>query len=384
MPKILFVDHAAVLSGAELVLLDLAIAHRQTSQVLLFDEGPFRERLEAAGVTVTVWQADAAALGVRTSTGLAALQAIPALVGMAQQIVTVGRGFDVIHANSQKAFIAAAIARRLGAPPVVWHLHDILTARHFSKINRRIAIALGNTCTAKVLVNSKATGQAFVAAGGRESLVELLYNGVAIEAFAGNGGQSAAIRAELGIGDAPLIGVFSRLSYWKGQHILLEAVRGIAGAHVLMVGSALFGEEDYVGQLKVLAEQLPGRVHWLGFRDDIPALMAACTVVAHTSTEPEPFGRVIVEGQLAGRPVIATAAGGAIELIEPGVTGCLVPPNNVLALREAIRGLLEQPERPLAGISKSAAEMAERGRVEAQKRFSLAVMLEQFDQAMRL
>jgi glycosyltransferase involved in cell wall biosynthesis len=376
MQKILFVDHAAVLSGAELVLLDLAIAYRQTSRVLLFDEGALRLRLEAAGVDVVVKQA-AAALQVRTSTGLGALRAIPDLLGMARQIMEMGRGFDLIHANSQKAFIAAAIARQMGAPPVVWHLHDILTARHFSGINRRIAVALGNTYTAKVWVNSRATRAAFVAAGGRENLVEVLYNGVSLAGFeAIEAHQTRAIRTELGVGDAPLIGVFSRLSYWKGQHVLLEAVRSIEGAHVLIVGSALFGEEDYVERLKALAGALPGRVHWLGFRDDIPVLMAACTVVAHTSTEPEPFGRVIVEGQLAGRPVIATAAGGAIELIEPGVTGVLVPPGDAGALRAAILGVLAQPER--------AAEMAERGRIEAGKRFSLALMLETFDQGMNL
>jgi glycosyltransferase involved in cell wall biosynthesis len=374
MPKVLFVDHAAVLSGAELVLLDLAIAYRHTSQVLLFDEGPFRERLEAAGVNVLVKPAADAALSVRASTGLSALKSIPALWAMAQDIVSASRGFDLIHANSQKAFIAAAIARRLGAPPVIWHLHDILTAQHFSRINRRIAVALGNTCTAKVLVNSKATGAAFVAAGGRESLVELLYNGLPLEAF--EPPFDTSICTELGIGDAPLVGVFSRLSYWKGQHVLLEAVRQVPGVHVLVVGGALFGEEEYVTRLKqmAIAPDLSGRVHWLGFRDDIPALMSACTIVAHTSTEPEPFGRVIVEGQLAERPVIATAAGGAVELIQNGVTGCLVPPNDSPALAQAIQSLLNNPEW--------ASRLAQQGKAEAQAHFSLEGMLAAFDQAL--
>jgi glycosyltransferase involved in cell wall biosynthesis len=376
MTKVLFVDHAAVLSGAELVLLDLAIAYRHTSQVLLFDDGVFRDRLEAAGVKVIVKPASDAALSVRASTGLSALKSIPALWAMAQEIVAASRGFDVIHANSQKAFIAAAIARRLGAPPVIWHLHDILTARHFSRINRQIAVTLGNTCTAKVLVNSKATGAAFVAAGGRESLVELVYNGLPLEAFESQ--PQANIRDELGIRDAPLVGVFSRLSYWKGQHVLLEAARLVPNLQVLIVGEALFGEADYVERLhKMAAEpELAGRVHWLGFRDDIPALMAACTIVAHTSTEPEPFGRVIIEGQLACRPVIATAAGGAVELIEDGVTGCLVPPGDGEAIAQKIQALLADPEW--------AVRLGKQGRVKAQANFSLAAMLTAFDQALQI
>jgi glycosyltransferase involved in cell wall biosynthesis len=375
MPKILFVDHAAVLSGAELVLLDLAIAYRQTCQVLLFDRGPFGDRLAAAGVNVLVKPASDATLAVRASTGMSALKSIPGLWAMAQDILAASRGFDLIHANSQKAFIAAAIARRLGAPPVIWHLHDILTARHFSRINRRIAVTLGNTCTAKVLVNSKATGAAFVAAGGRESLVELIYNGLSVEAFEA---PNLDIRAELGIGDTPLIGVFSRLSYWKGQHVLLEAVRSIPNVHVLIVGEALFGETDYGSQLQQLATlpELLGRVHWLGFRDDIPALMKACTIVAHTSTEPEPFGRVIVEGQLAGRPVIATAAGGAMELIADGVTGCLVPPGDVEAIGHCIQKILQEPEW--------ARQLAQQGKTQAQAQFSLTAMLAAFDKALQI
>jgi glycosyltransferase involved in cell wall biosynthesis len=374
MLKILFVDHAAVLSGAELVLLDLAIAYRQTSQVLLFDDGPFRHRLEAAGVTVILKPAADTALSVRASTGWSSLKAIPALWTMAQQIVAASRGFDVIHANSQKAFIAAAIARQLGAPPVIWHLHDILTARHFSGLNRRLAVTLGNAYTTQVLVNSDATGDAFVAAGGRAERVKRVYNGLPLERFQDL--HPDRVRAELGIGDAPLVGVFSRLSYWKGQHVLLAAAQRVPGLHVLLVGEALFGETDYVDRLQKLATQpeLAGRVHWLGFRDDIPDLMAACTIVAHTSTEPEPFGRVIVEGQLAGRPVIGMAAGGALELIIDGVTGCLVPPDDETALAEAIAQLLANPGW--------AAGLAERGRQEAEQRFSLTAMLSSFEQAL--
>ncbi|MEG4172930.1 glycosyltransferase [Microcoleus sp. S13_D1] len=63
---------------------------------------------------------------------------------------------------------------------------------------------------------------------------------------------------------------------------------------------------------------LEDRVNFLGFRSDIPQLMAICDLVAHTSTAPEPFGRVIVEAMLCGRPIVAAQSGWAIELIEPG------------------------------------------------------------------
>ena len=378
--RVLFVDHAAVMGGAELSLLDLAIAYRDTSRVLLFDQGPFRERLEGVNVPVQVIAAPSSLLSVKASGGLSALKAIPGLGWMARRIVEQSRGVDLIHANSQKAFVAAALARWMGAPPVVWHLRDILTASHFSAMNRRLAIALANAQASQVMVNSQATGEAFVAAGGRPDLVHLVYNGLSAQPFDAVGEEQAiALRQELGLGaDVPIIGSFSRLSYWKGQHVLLEAVRSLPEVQVLLVGKSLFGEDEYVAQLQDLAAspELAGRVHWVGFRTDIPALMKACSIVAHTSTEPEPFGRVIVEGQLAQRPVIATAAGGAVELVEDGVTGRLVPPKDAIALRQAIHEILEHPQQT--------ADLAQRGYDHAKATFSLESLLTNFDHALSL
>ncbi|MBE9098542.1 glycosyltransferase family 4 protein [Vacuolonema iberomarrocanum] len=376
--RVLFVDHAAVLGGAELSLLDLAIAYRDTSQVLLFDHGPFGDRLEAAGVKVKVIPASRALLSVRASSKLSALAAFPALWTMAQQIRQQSQGFDLIHANSQKAFVAAAIARWMGAPPVVWHLRDIITASHFSGLNRRLAVTLANAQASQVIVNSNATGASFVEAGGKPELVHLVYNGMSAQPFDSiPSDQSQAIRSEIGVdAETPLVGSFSRLSYWKGQHVLLDALRELPGVHALIVGKALFGEEDYVTQLKALAEspELAGRVHWVGFRSDIPALMKACSIVAHTSTEPEPFGRVIVEGQLAHRPVVATNAGGAKELVEDSVTGRLVAPNDAIALRAALKDLVASPDL--------AQRLAEQGYHHACSQFSLDTLLTQFHAAL--
>lgn len=376
--RVLFVDHAAVLGGAELSLLDLAIAYRQTSEVLLFDNGPFRDRLEAAGITVKIVPASEALLSVRASSKLSALKVFPALWAMAKQIRKCSEGFDLIHANSQKAFVAAAIARRMGAPPVVWHLRDILTASHFSGLNRRLAVALANAQASQVIVNSEATGAAFVAAGGKPELVRLVYNGVSNQPFEQvTSEQIESIRSEIGVdAETPLVGSFSRLSYWKGQHVLLEALQKLPQVHALIVGKALFGEDEYVSQLHALAAspELAGRVHWVGFRSDIPALMKACSIVAHTSTEPEPFGRVIVEGQLAKRPVIATNAGGAKELIDDGVTGRLVEPKDAIALRSAIQELIESPN--------VAHHLADQGYRHACQQFSLTMLLTQFHSAL--
>lgn len=157
---------------------------------------------------------------------------------------------------------------------------------------------------------------------------------------------------------------------------MLEAIKHLPQVQVLLVGTALFGEQEYVSELKALVEipELKGRVHWLGFRDDIPTLMKACDIIVHTSTEPEPFGRVIVEGQLAQKPVIASAAGGALELIDRGVTGYLFPPSDAIALSQLIQKLIKDPIL--------AERLGKQGYVDAQQNFSLKTILASFEQAL--
>lgn len=372
--RILFLNHSSVLGGGELSLLDLAEAYQASSQVLLFSDGEFSEKLRKLGIQVKVLPASEQVLSIRATSTWKSLQAVSALWELAGRVSAIAQNFDLIHANSQKAFIVAALARLRGSPPVVWHLRDILTADHFSPLNCRVAVTLANSFASQVIVNSQATGKAFVEIGGKEKLVNVVYNGICPHRFQNLlSDNTKNPRKQLGIGDVPLVGIFSRLSYWKGQHILLEALRLLSGVHVLMVGEALFGETEYVEKLKALSDlpELEGRVHWLGFRHDIPSLMQACDVIVNPSTAPEPFGRTIIEAQLAGKPIIATASGGAMELIEDGKNGYLFPSGNVKTLAQIIQTLLS--DRALSF------QIAQQGKIQAEEKFSLAQSLTHFE-----
>jgi glycosyltransferase involved in cell wall biosynthesis len=200
--------------------------------------------------------------------------------------------------------------------------------------------------------------------------IHVLYNGIDDVPFDLIGDVDiAAARHEFGLEGATVVGVFGRLAEWKGQHVALEALRLLPGVHLLIVGDALFGEDRYAASLREQARRsgVAGRVHFAGFRRDIPLLMRAVDIVAHTSIAPEPFGRVIVEGMLARRPVIATRGGGVDEIVEPGETGILVTPGDAAELAEAIGGLAAGPD-----IRR---RLAEAGRDAAVRRFSQAAML---------
>jgi glycosyltransferase involved in cell wall biosynthesis len=380
-PPILFINHAAVIAGAEYALMQLAIAYRETSQVLLLADGPLRSVLESQGVTVKILAAPTTVMSVRTSSGVQSLKALPDLLKTAHQVAEISQNFDVIHANSQKAFIVASLARLMGGKPLTWHLHDILTASHFSPVNRKVAVFLANRFAAKMIAPSQAVVDAFVNVGGKTLRSQVIYNGISPARFEHiSATQSEQVRAEIGISsDTPLVGLFSRLSPWKGQHVLLEAMKRLPpSAHALIVGAALFGEDDYAASIRERVQQdasLKQRVHLLGFRQDVPALMSACDILVHTSIEPEPCASVVIEGQLAHKPVIAAAAGGMFEVIQDGKTGRLVPPGDAVALANVIQSLLEHPL--------TANQLAQEGHQSARQKFSPDQYLQAFDQLFR-
>jgi glycosyltransferase involved in cell wall biosynthesis len=111
---------------------------------------------------------------------------------------------------------------------------------------------------------------------------------------------------------------------------------------------------------------LGARGQLLGYRRDVPALMKAVDIVVHASIEPEPFGRVVVEGMFAERPVVAARGGGVAEIIADGVDGLLTAPNDPEALAMALRSLLCDPIRARA--------LAVAGREKAERLFSVGEM----------
>ena len=345
-PRVFFVNQSCVLGGGELSLLDIARLLPFQIRVALFKDGLLRERLKQAGVTVDVLDPTGNGLSKihKDSGWREVLGSLTLLVRITWRLQVLANNYaDVIYANSQKAMVVSALVCITARKPLIWHLHDILSAEHFSPTMRRVAVTVANARASAVIVNSYATGEAFIAAGGCRKLVRVIHNGIDPKPFDGITAHEAVLaRAELRpLDNSFLIGVFGRLAPWKGQHVVLEALCSLPGVCAIFVGDALFGETDYRDSLHKRAEQadLRERVRFMGFRNDIPRLMRAVDVVVHSSVNPEPFGRVIVEGMLARRPVVASAAGGVLEIIDDGDTGLLYPPGDGSALRAQIERL---------------------------------------------
>lgn len=150
----------------------------------------------------------------------------------------------------------------------------------------------------------------------------------------------APLRAEYAITQPFVYLSVARLVRQKGHDVLLAAFAKQKDAALVIVGD---------GELKAALLQqahrlgIADRVHFLGIRKDIPELMRAadCFVLA---SRWEGFGIVLVEAMAAGLPIVATRVDGIVEVVEEGKSGLLVPPENVLALAEALRSMREDAE----------------------------------------
>ena len=146
--------------------------------------------------------------------------------------------------------------------------------------------------------------------------------------------------------DGLVVGIVGRLAPWKGQDVFLRAFAEAfptGTERALVVGGALFGEDAYGDELRRLVVDLgiADRVEFTGHVDDVGAPLQRMHVVVHASVIAEPFGQVVVEAMAAGRAVVATAAGGPLEVIDDGVNGLLVPPGDVTVLAATLRRLAD-------------------------------------------
>ena len=154
-----------------------------------------------------------------------------------------------------------------------------------------------------------------------------------------------------GAAELDTVGVVGNIKPWKGQHVLVEAMRiverELPNARCLIIGDVGSMKEDiaYHAKLKDMVERygLGDKVILTGFRRDVLDLVRSLKILVHTSVEPEPFGRVILEGMLLGKTVIATAHGGPLDIIEDGICGYLLPPGDAKALADKIVVLLRNP-----------------------------------------
>ncbi|MFO0986246.1 MAG: glycosyltransferase family 4 protein [Alphaproteobacteria bacterium] len=267
---------------------------------------------------------------------------------------------DLVHARSRApAWSARAAARRAGVP-FVTTFHGTYNFKTWFKKRYNAIMASGDRVIAISEFIAEHVKTHYRVPAER---IEVIHRGVDLDIFAPQAVPVARILAlaqrwRLPDG-VPVVMLPGRLTRWKGQTVFLEALARLADLDCM--GVVVGGDQGRTGY----REELEGRIAALGLEtkvrlvgdvNDMAAAFMLADVVVSASTDPEAFGRIVVEAQAMGRPVIASNHGAAPETVRDGVTGWLVPPGEAAALADAIRralGLTAEQRQAMAAAAEA-------------------------------
>ena len=387
--RIMYLNPTGQLGGAESSLVDIlaSLRHAEPSwplHLLAASDGPLIARVRSFGVTAEVLPfppaiarlgehgatASGGAIRFGVEIALASAAALRYLAALGRAI----EAFDpaIVHTNGLKMHVLGAWAS--SGPDLVWHLHDYLGSRRMTtRLLRWRHWCPGRPAT--VVANSASVAADATRALANGTRVVTLRNGVDLDRFS-IAGARANLDAMCGLPQAPAntirVGLVATLARWKGHATFLDAIARLP-AHLpvraYIVGDAVYQTEGSQYSLDELRERarslgVADRVGFTGFVHTPEATFRALHVVVHASTAPEPFGLVIAEAMACGRPIIVSNAGGAAEIVTPGVDALVHTPGDATDLAAQIAAL--------AGDSELRARIGRAARVTAERSFDRA------------
>jgi glycosyltransferase involved in cell wall biosynthesis len=377
--RIAFVNPNGEIGGAEralLLLLQGLDRTRYAPTVFCFAGGRLVEALGALDVPVRVLPLGRAETLSRFAGGWrAALPGVGSLGRAAGTLLPLLRAAhpDLIHTNGIKAHLVGGVCGRLLRRPVLWHMRDWVPEGRLRTLLRGAASSLPRHIVA---VSGPVTDQFAGCRAARYATT--LHDAVDLARYQPRR-PAAAVRAELGIApETVTLAMVAHFGPWKGHLAFLDLMARLVreGAPVagLIVGGAIYrtaGHEGYEAAVRARARELglTRHVHFTGYQECVPDFLNAADLLVHPPTRPEPFGLALIEAMALGKPVVAPAAGGPLEIVAPGVTGLLVPPADAAALHQAVRVLVHDPVQRAA--------MGRHGRARVVQRFTPEIHLAQ-------
>ena len=256
---------------------------------------------------------------------------------------------DLVHTHTAKAGALGRVAARLaGVPAVVHTFHGHVLEGYFSPGLTRVLLQIERALariTDRIITLSPRLRQAILGMGiGRPAQVQVIPLGLDLDPFLHVSPGQAGLRTTLAIPpDVPVLGIVGRLVPIKDHPTLFGALALLKGGsrapHLVVVGDGERREP-----LRRLAHQLglASRIHFLGWRTDLQAILGELDVVICCSRN-EGTPVALIEAMAAGIPVVSTDVGGVGDLVVQGETGWLVPPDDPPALAQAVQGLLADP-----------------------------------------
>lgn len=278
---------------------------------------------------------------------------------------------DVVHTHTAKAGFVGRLAARLAGIPVVFHtFHGHVFHSYFSPARTRMFIGIEQflaRLTDRIVTISPLQRQEIIQFGiASPEKIVIIPLGFDLDEFFSCEQLRGQLRRELALpAETKLIGIVARLTGIKNHRMFFEAAARVSqrchNAHFIVVGDGELRSEleKQVGELG-----LAGVTHFLGWRNDLPAVYADLDLVALTSYN-EGTPTTLIEAQAAACPVVATAVGGVPDVVKEGRTGYLVPARDTAAFAEAV----------LAALAGDGRAMGQAGREAVKENFTLARLL---------
>jgi glycosyltransferase involved in cell wall biosynthesis len=350
--RIVYLNPSGKLGGAETSLRELLASVRAAEPgwdlwLMLGEDGPLATIARELGVNVAVQPFPPALARLGDGGGWSTLAGLFKATGATARYARGLAGWlrkiepDMIHTNGFKMHLLGVWTCPRSCP-LIWHIHDYVSPR---RLMRRLLWPFRKACSVAI-VNSRSVAKDLERALPGVRTVPI-YNAIDLQRFSPSGNQ-LDLDAKAGIprpaAGTVRVGLIATFARWKGHKVFLEALALLSPdvpVRGYIVGSPIYqtdGSQWSVLELQQEADRLglAGRVGFTGFLEDTPAAMRSLDVIVHASTQPEPFGMVIIEGMACGRAVIASQAGGAAELFVDGENALAHPPGDAAALARQI------------------------------------------------
>jgi glycosyltransferase involved in cell wall biosynthesis len=352
--RILFIHSGSDLYGASRSLLRLAsrFAHDGADVLAVLPyNGPLLNALEAQGVTVQI-QKNLSVIERKKIQGFSgAIRFALGLIPSVKSLFLLIKHFkpDLIHTMTS-VLPSSGLAAKLNRTPHVWHVRESFGefGRWWEYYQHYMA-----WLSSQIVCVSTPIAEQFKPIL-RSRKVNVIHNGFPEEEFIDPEEERIrAFKSGFSLKDGQvLVGVVGRIKFRrKGQEIFVNAAYRLRdrfpNARFLCIGSPFPDNESHLEDLLSLIHSygLENYVIYTGEVEDVKAAIAALDILVLSSTQPEPFAGVVIEGMALSRAIVATSCGGSPEQVDDGVSGYLVEPGDAVSMAAAIEKLLENPDR---------------------------------------
>lgn len=365
--NILLLHGSSDLYGASKILLHTVhMLHRRGHKplVILSEEGPLVAALADAGAEIYFIRLGILRRKYKSLKGILNRCFVLRNAYFTLKRLIKEKNIQLVYSNTTAVLAGAFAAKSLGIKHV-WHVHEIIEQPKWLYF---ILGKLLNNLSDTVIIVSEAVFNSWRKYVSEEKL-SLVYNGISYGAYL-QPDETNLLRNELGVDhNTVIIGMIGRVHYWKGQIYFLQIAAHLAkkftNLHFVLAGDAFPGYEYLYDEIKTIItkENIGPLVTNLGYRTTIPTIMRGLDILVLPSILPDPFPTVVLEGMASAKPLAATAHGGALEMVDDGITGVHIPVNQPEAAAKIIGRLIKDPSLRM--------KMGEAGRQKVLTNYSL-------------